>query len=162
MKGIYIKRGGRFGSWKHRVRNGRRGIFLIEATLSLVLLLAVSLIVFRVTVTTIRARQWGIAQSLADSYLTYEVAYASRIPYETFNVVGGEYPVADNVTTTAVEIGTLPGGTVVNGTVYRSRIADTNNGANTLDTESWKLRAILIYQFDGRTYAKSRTVARTR
>lgn len=163
MKINYQKKAGQPGSLLNRIASrSRRGVFLIEATLSVVLMLAISLIVFRVTVTTIRARQWGIVQNLADSYLTFEVAYSSRIPFEDFNVVGGPFPVANAFDSEVVDIGTLPGGTAITGTIYRSRIEDADNATNVLEGETWKLRSILIYDFDGRTYAKSRTVSRTR
>lgn len=122
-------------------------------------------ILFRITVNSVRTRQWGIVQNLADSYLTYEIAYAAKVNFDQFNASGGPFPEFPDFDSEQVELGRLPGGIAITGTIYRSSFpdVDNNNPANNLlGMENWKLRSSLVYEFDGRTYVKSRTVTRSR
>ena len=76
-----------------------------------------------------------------------------------------------NTASSAVEIGRLPGGTPVTGTIHRTRLPDAENhpvdGGNGDETNNpaamkvWKVQSVLTYQIGGRSYAKSRTVIRS-
>lgn len=70
-----------------------------------------------------------------------------------------------------MEIGRLPGGVPVTGTIHRTRLPDPENhpvdGGNGDETSNpaamkvWKVQSVLTYQIGGRSYAKSRTVIRS-
>jgi hypothetical protein len=152
------------GSW-------RRGFALVEATIALSMLTIVGLMLLKLSLNILAPRQWVLHQSLADAYMTYERSYAERVPFATLVANGSPWPVHPTLSTTQVEIGRLPGGAVVTGTVARTRLPDTNNypldgGSGTVITNPagmkvWRVQSILTYQVGGRTYAKSRTVIRS-
>lgn len=138
----------------------------------MVALAVLSLLMFKATINVLQPRQWSIVQQLSDAYLTYEVALAERTPFD--EVVGSDsvWPVFPDAAEEDVLIGTLPGGNEVRGTVFRTRVADTNNlpvkgGSGTLTSnpaqmETWMLQCHLKYTLGGKDYVKSRTVVRTR
>jgi len=157
-------------------RRWRRGSFLIETTVTLTILSLVGLLLLKLSLNVTAPRQWTVYQSLTDAYMTYEKAYAQRQPFATITGTGSPWPVSPAKTASTVEVGRLPGGVVVNGTVTRSRTADTNNDPTTAGgtlsaanyatlnpgkMEVWKLQSILTYQVNGRTYRKVRTVVRS-
>ena len=143
----------------------------MEATIALSMLTVVGLMLLKLSLNILSPRQWVLHQSLADAYMTYERSYAERVPFATLVANGSPWPVHPTLTTTQVEIGRLPGGAVVTGTVARTRLPDPNNypldgGGGTLITNPagmkvWRVQSILTYQIGGRTYAKSRTVIRS-
>ncbi len=118
----------------------------------------------------IQPRQYSLQQILSDSYLTFERSRAERIPFESLLAADSPWPVS--AVSSTVEIGKLPGGRPVTGTVTRTRMRDANNlaanggvGVGTLATnpasmEIWRVQSILRYEISGRTYVKSRTVVR--
>lgn len=147
------------------------GMVLIEATMAVGLLTVVGLILFTLTMNVITPRQYALQQVLSDSYLTFERAQAQRIPFESL-VTEDEtlWPVFPEVATEDVEIGRLPGGRVVEGTVIRTRYPDDTNypmsgGSGTEVTnpaamEIWRVQSVLRYSIADRTYVKSRIVIR--
>lgn len=144
---------------------------LIEAMLSLSILTIVGLVLLKLSLNILHPRQWVLQQTLTDAYMTYERAYAERIPFEDLVSSTSPWPVFPTTNTTSVELGRLPGNRPVTGTVTRTRIADPLNypidgGTGTTATnpaamKTWKVQSIVTYTVGGRNYAKSRTVIRT-
>ncbi|MGC4016086.1 MAG: hypothetical protein QM755_16405 [Luteolibacter sp.] len=128
------------------------------------------LILLKLSLNILTPRQWAMQQTLSDAYLTYEKAYAQRVPFETLTAVDSPWPAQPQSTVTTVEIGKTPGGTSVTGKVYRTRTPDAANytvdgGTGTATNNPaamkiWKVQSVLTYTIGGRTYVKSRTVTR--
>jgi hypothetical protein len=103
--------------------------------------------------------------------MTYERAYAERLPFDSLLANDSPWPAFPNTASSAVEIGRLPGGVPVTGTIHRTRLPDPENhpvdGGNGDETNNpaamkvWKVQSVLTYQIGGRSYAKSRTVIRS-
>jgi len=148
-----------------------RGFVLVEATVSLSILALIGLVMLKLSLNILHPRQWVLQQTLSDAYMTYERAYAERVPFQTLTSSTSPWPLQPAISTTQVEIGRLPGGTAVTGTVLRTRLADANNlstdsGTGTVVTNPasmkvWKVQSVLTYRVGTRTYAKSRTVIRS-
>lgn len=146
-------------------------MLLIEAMLSLSILTVVGLVLLKLSLNILHPRQWVLRQTLSDAYLTYERAYAERIPFENLLASTSPWPAFPTTNTTTVEIGRLPGNRPVYGTLTRTRLPDTGNypidgGTGTVVTNPaamkvWKAQSILTYTIGNRPYAKSRTVLRS-
>lgn len=144
---------------------------LVEATLSLSILTVVGLGLLKIALNIVYPRQWVLQQTLTDAYLTYERAYAERIPFETLTTTGSPWPVYPSTSVSTVEIGRLPGNTPLFGTVTRTRMADAMNYpidggggdpvTNPAAMKSWKIQSVITYRIGSRNYAKARTVIRT-
>ncbi|WP_226895665.1 hypothetical protein [Luteolibacter marinus] len=129
------------------------------------------LILLKLSLNVTAPRQWTLQQSVTDAYLTFEKATAQRATFEDLSGPDSLWPLNPQVSTSVVELGKLPGGQPINGSVTRTRFADTNNlplkgGAGTLATnpsamEVWRLQSVIRYTVGGRTYLKSRTVVRS-
>ena len=149
----------------------RPGSILLEMTVAIALLSAIGLVVFQTSLDLLAPRQWVLHQNVSDAYITYEEALAARISFEEFTADNSPWPVFPDSTSTDVEIGKLPGGRAITGTVVRTRTPDPNNlttagGAGTTATnpaemESWQLESHLTYRIGNETYVKSRTTVRT-
>lgn len=143
------------------------------------LLSVTGLLLLTLSLNVIQPRQYALQQILSDSYLTFERSTAERIPFDS--LVADDSPWPDNtadpsVSTINVEIGRLPGGIPVTGTVTRTRFAHLNFGSegeaaaaaaagisvdlNPAAMKIWRVQSILQYRIAGRTYVKSRTVVR--
>lgn len=154
---------------------------LIELSLAVMLLLFVSLWVFRTNLQTIRPRNWAMTQAISDAYLTGVLAQSEAADFST--IVGATSPWPDISATTpetpntsSVIIGSLPGGHQIQGTLVQVRVADPDNWpatptaaqaialaqSNPARVESWHLQNHLTYTVGGREYVKSRTTVRTR
>jgi len=150
---------------------GRRGMVLVEAMLSLSILTLLGLLLLKLSLNILHPRQWVLQQTVTDAYMTYERSYAERIPFEDLLAVDSPWPHFPTTSTTAVEIGRLPGNRAITGSVTRTRLPDAGNfpldgGSGTVETNPaamkiWKAQSVLTYQVGGRTYAKSRTVLRS-
>lgn len=146
-------------------------MILVEAMLALSVLTVLGLVLLKLSLNILHPRQWVLQQTLTDAYLTYERAYAERIPFESLLAVNSPWPAFPATTSTVVEIGRLPGNRPVTGTVTRTRLPDTGNypidgGTGSADTNPaamkvWKAQSVLTYTIGGRSYAKSRTVLRS-
>ncbi len=149
----------------------RRGFLLVESTMTLSLLTVIGLVLLKLSLNVLYPRQWSLQQTITDAYITYERAYAERIPFEDLTGGDSPWPVHPAVREEEVELGRLPGGTPIIGTVVRTRLPDPGNypisgGAGTLATnpaamEVWKVQSIVHYRVGGREYLKSRTVLRS-
>lgn len=149
----------------------RRGIALVEATLAMSVLSIAGLLLLKLSLNVIYPRQYSLQQVLSDSYLTFERARAERIPFESLLAAGSPWPAYPEVATEEVEIGKMPGGAQVTGTVLRTRLADPENypidgGSGTVATNPaamkvWRVQSILRYKIAERTYVKSRTLVRS-
>lgn len=153
-------------------RRFARGSALIEITMALSVLTILGLFLFKGSINALYPRQWSLEQTLSDAYLTYEKAYAQRIPFSDLTAAGSPWPVQpESSVLEDVEIGRIPGGTPIYAKVIRTRIPDTNNyasdgGSGTTVTNPsamkvWKVQSILSYQIGDRNYVKSRTVVRS-
>ncbi len=159
---------------------------MVEAMISLTVLTVLGMILLKLSLNILSPRQWVLQQSVTDAYMTYERAYAERIPFES--LVASNSPWPDYATgnpktsTLTVEVGRLPrilpaypDGVPIYGTVTRTRFADPANypadgGTGTLAAalesnpaamKVWKVQSVLTYQIGNKTYAKSRTVLRS-
>jgi len=138
---------------------------------ALALLTVLGLVLLKLSLNVLHPRQWILGQTLTDAYLTYERAYAERIPFESLLANNSPWPAFPTTSMTVVEIGRLPGNQPVTGTVTRTRIPDPGNypldgGTGTVDSNPaaikvWKAQSVLTYTIGSRTYAKSRTVLRS-
>jgi hypothetical protein len=155
----------------HR-RRLERGSALIEISFSYAVLVVVALLSLRASVNATSGQSWTVRQTMSDAFITRESAMASRIPFEDLVGSSSPWPRSPTVSTTTVTMGQLPGGALVTGTLYRTRIPDPNNlpaaggtGTETSNpggTESWQVQSILSYTAASRPYVKSRTVLRIR
>ena len=144
---------------------------LVEAMLALSILTVFGLMLLKVSLNMLQPRQWVLQQTLTDAYMTYERAFAERVPFETLTANNSPWPAFPTTNTSTVEIGRLPGNRPVTGTVTRTRIADPTNyplhgGSGTVAVNpaamiTWKVQSVVTYQIGGRSYAKSRTVIRS-
>lgn len=156
-------------------RSRQRGYIIVESMLALSILTVLGLVLLKLSLNILHPRQWILQQALTDAYMTYERSYAERIPFDTLLSADSPWPASTaatvNKTTTVVDIGRLPGGVAVTGSVSRTRLPDSNNytidgGSGTLATNPaamkiWKVQSVLTYRVGNRWYAKSRTVLRS-
>jgi hypothetical protein len=153
-------------------RRFARGSALIEVTMALTVLTILGLLLFKGSINALYPRQWTLEQTLSDAYLTYEKAYAQRIPFSDLTAANSPWPVQPSSSVIDdVEIGRIPGGTPIYAKVVRTRIPDTNNYAadggsgttasNPSAMKVWKVQSILSYQIGDSNYVKSRTVVRS-
>ena len=147
--------------------------------LSLSILTVVGLCLLKLSLNILAPRQWVLQQVVSDAYMTYERAYAERIPFENLLASDSPWPdiaSASRTSSTEVEIGRLPGNSVITGTITRTRTIDQNypvysgndpNEAakakeiNPSAMKIWKVQSILTFHVGSRTYTKSRTVLRS-
>ena len=144
---------------------------MVEAILALSILTAIGLVLIKLSLNILHPRQWVLQQTVTDAYMTYERAYAERIPFADLLASTSPWPAFPATATTTVTIGKYPGGRTITGTVVRTRVPDAGNypidgGAGTVATNPaamkvWKAQSLLTYQVGTRTYAKSRTVLRS-
>ena len=144
---------------------------LIETVAALVILTIVSLALLKGAMNTLAPRQWSLTQNISDAYLTYEKAYAERIPFDDLTANDSPWPVYPSKAEQTVVIGTLPGGRTLSGKVIRTRKPDSNNlptsggvgttATNPSELQSWLLQSLLVYELHGREYVKTRSIVRT-
>ena len=149
-----------------------RGSALIEAAVSIGLLGFMAMLLMRSSMNSLTGRNWTMVQNLTDAYLTYEVALAERVPFDRLTANDSLWPVNPTRATSTVVVGRLPGASNLSATLYRTRVAYSNNlsasgGTGTATTnpaglETWKLESVLVYTVGNSTYRKIRTVLRTR
>jgi len=147
------------------------GFLLVEITLSLSILSIVGILLLQLSLNILYPRQWTMQQVVSDAYMTYERAYAERIPFNDAVADGSPWPLFPQVVTEEVEMGRLPGGRAIMGNITRTRMPDANNfpidgGAGTDATNPaamkvWRLQSVVAYEIGGRRYLKSRTVIRS-
>lgn len=153
-----------------------KAFVLVEIALSLALLTVIGLVLLKMSLNILSPRQSTLSQAISDAYMTYERAYAQRVPFEILAPPVGStnvspWPIYPLTTSSTVELGRLPGNVVVTGTVIRSRTPDPLNyvadgGTGTILTnpggmKTWRLQSVLSYRVGDREYLKSRTVVRT-
>lgn len=144
---------------------------LVEATVALSIITVIGLVLLKLSLNILHPRQWVLQQTLSDAYMTYERAFAERIAFEDLKQTSSAWPAFPSTSATEVELGRMPGGRSVPGTVVRTRIPDANNlpmngGTGTAQTnpaalEIWQVQSVLTYEVNGRTYYKSRTIIRS-
>jgi len=149
-----------------------RGIAMLEVTAALAALLILALLLLKASLNVVVAQGWTVKQSLSDSFLTHEVALATRIPFTELRGVASQWPTFPASKNEVVEIGRLPGGKVVSAKLYRTKIAASGNLAyrggqedlvsNPTAMETWILKSLLTFDISGRPYVKTRTMVRTR
>ncbi|MEP4078709.1 hypothetical protein [Haloferula sp.] len=156
-------------SAKSRIR--MRGSVLLEATYAMTFLAGLSLILLKLSINVTAPRQWTLQQTVSDAYLTYEKAWAQRLPFADLLDTDSPWPEFPQKSEVQVELGKLPGGSPIYGTVIRTRIPNTNNyaadgGSGTADTNPsgmrvYNFQSLLTYKVGDREYVKSRTVVRS-
>ncbi len=158
----------------HRKKRSPRGGFvLVEAMIALSILTLLGLCLLKLSLSILHPRQWILQQSLSDAYMTFERAYAERIPFNELTGPDSPWPASTvngsnkvmlvNKSTSVATIGRLPGGAEVTGTVTRTRYPDAANDdptSNPAAMQIWKVQSVLTYKVGNRSYAKSRTVIR--
>ena len=139
--------------------------------MGLSLLTVLGLCMLKLSLNILHPRQNILQQTVTDAYLSYERAYAERIPFENLLADNSPWPAYPTTTSTVVELGRLPGGGVIAGTVVRTRFPDSGNypidgGTGTTTTNPagmkiWRAQSVVTYKVGNRTYAKSRSVLRS-
>ena len=135
------------------------------------LLTFIGLILLKLSLNILAPRQWTVQQTVTTAYMTYERALAERIPFDSLLASDSPWPAYPDTASETVEMGRLPGGTVVTGTVTRTRIPSDNNfpidgGSGTTETNPaamkvWKVQSVATYKIGDRDYAKARTILRS-
>lgn len=154
-----------------KARSRHRGFVLVEAMMALSILTVLGLTLLQLSLNILHPRQWILQQTVTDAYLTYERAYAERIPFENLLAADSPWPAYPTTSSTVLEIGRLPGGRPIYGTVVRTRIPDGGNypidggtgtsATNPAGMKVWRAQSVVTYKIGSRTYAKSRTVLRS-
>jgi hypothetical protein len=169
----------------------RKGTFLVEASISLFILVAIAIVLADASLNILQPRSWVMRQNLVDAYLSQEVAEANRVDFGSIgNSTFDGWGTADAFNAAAtltdartVTLGLLPGFTAGtgNGRVYEGQVrrqltelqgavatpdfrSNTDGGAVSLadlGIQAYKLQSHVSYVIDGQTYIKSRTVIRS-
>lgn len=144
---------------------------MVEALMGISILTVLGLCLLKLSLNILHPRQWILQQTVTDAYLTYERAYAERIPFENLLAENSPWPAYPTTSSTLMEIGKMPGGSPITATVVRTRIPDSGNypidgGSGTIETNPagmkvWRAQSVITYKVGQRTYAKSRTVLRS-
>lgn len=148
----------------------KAGTALVEATIAMSILTAVGLVLLKLSLNVVAPRQWTVLQSITDAHMSFEGAWAQRIPFEDLTSGTSPWPLYPSKAESQVEMGKLPGGRPIMGTVVRTRMPHANNlpadgGSGTTATNpggmvAWQLTSVVRYKVGARTYVKSRTVVR--
>ena len=77
-------------------------MILVEAMLALSILTVLGLVLLKLSLNILHPRQWVLQQTLTDAYLTYERAYAERIPFESLLASNSPWPAFPTTTATVV------------------------------------------------------------
>lgn len=149
----------------------RRGWVMLEAAYALSFLTALSLVLLKLSINITHPRQWTLQQTVTDAYLTYEKAWAQRLPFSDLLADDSPWPAYPAKSEVTVELGKLPGGAAIEGRVIRTRIPHEDNfpvdggSGTTADNPAgmkvWNFQSLLVYEIGGRDYVKSRTVVRS-
>ena len=91
------------------------------------MLTVIGLFMLKISLDILAPRQWALQQALSDAHMTYERAYAERLPFDSLLANDSPWPAFPNTASSAVEIGRLPGGVPVTGTIHRTRLPDAEN-----------------------------------
>ena len=144
---------------------------MLEAAYALSFLTALSLVLLKLSMNITAPRQWTLQQTVSDAYLTYEKAWAQRLPFAELLGADSPWPEYPAKSEVEVEMGRLPGGSPIRGTVMRTRIPDPNNfpvdggtgtpATNPAGMKVYRFQSLLSYEVGGREYVKSRTVVRS-
>lgn len=150
---------------------------LVEAMMALSVLTVLGMVLLKLSLNILHPRQWVMQQAVTDGYMTYERAFAERIPFENLVANDSPFPEFPATRSTSVEVGRLPAtrshpnGVPITGTVVRTRTQDLTNFPVATDAASvatnpsamrvWKAQSVLTYRIGNRTYAKSRTILRS-
>lgn len=144
---------------------------MLEAAYALSFLTALSLVLLKLSINITHPRQWTLQQTVTDAYLTYEKAWAQRLPYSDLLADDSPWPAYPAKSEVTVELGKLPGGAAIEGRVIRTRIPHEDNfpvdggSGTTADNPAgmkvWNFQSLLVYEIGGRDYVKSRTVVRS-
>lgn len=164
-----------------------RGSFLVESTISLFLLVAISVVLVTSSMNILRPRNWTMKQNLVDAYLTQEVALANRVDFNAISAGTSSWGTGDAANynpsvANGVVVGLLPSftaggaGRPYTATVHRVRRPHQSNAAianftpsgaggtielGDLGIQCYELQTHVEYVLGGSTYVKSRTVIRS-
>lgn len=156
---------------RRKAGSAKSGSLLNEGALALALLTFIGLILLKLSLNILTPRQWSLQQTITNAYMTYERSVAERIPFEDLLDSSSPWPAFPSTSQETVEMGRLPGGAPIYGTITRTRLPSDNNypidgGSGTVNTNPaamkvWKVQSIATYTIGNRDYAKSRTVLRS-
>ncbi|MFC5051631.1 hypothetical protein ACFPK9_13580 [Rubritalea spongiae] len=161
----------------------RKGSFLIEASVSLFILVAIAIVLANASLNILQPRSWVMKQNLADAYLSKEVAAANKMDFDSIAAGTSLWGNGGLTNAQAVTLGQLPSfvsggaGRAYGGEVRRERITlqgniraaaglfDPNAGGrlalNRMGIRAYQLVSHVTYEIDGRTFVKSRTIVRS-
>ncbi len=151
---------------KHRF--AARGFALTETAIAFALLAVIGLVMLKISLNILAPRQWAMQQTLTDAYLTYERSYSERLPFRQIVDSNSPWPVFPATASSEVEIGSLPGGTRLTGTLVRTRmqlLGEFSDSSSSVENPSnmkvYNLQSVLTYSIGEREYVKSRSVIRS-
>lgn len=158
--------------WSSRGSRSRKtGSVLLEATYAMTFLTGVSLVLLKLSINVMAPRQWTLQQTVSDAYLTYEKAWAQRLPFADLLESDSPWPEYPQKSEVEVELGKFPGGKPILGRVIRTRLPDVNNfpvdgGSGSIATNPsgmrvYNFQSLLVYSVGDRRYVKSRIVVRS-
>ena len=123
-----------------------------------------ALVVMKASLLALANTQWTVIQTLADAYLTGEIALSNRLPLASLTVPGSLWPdsVADNPprAVQTVILGQIAGGTTVSGTLTRFRVNETPTADADTGLTVWRLHSVLAYNVGDKQYFKNRSTLR--
>ncbi|MBK1791736.1 hypothetical protein [Persicirhabdus sediminis] len=151
-----------------RVRRLVKGSALVELAASICLLVSFAGVTMKTTYSNLSARNWVVTQTMVDAYMNVIATEAQAIAFEEIDDFGSHWPEASEMRETEVELGKLSYGKPFMAKLYQARMpvyssADMNgDGGDYLKMDTWRLRMVIKYEIDGRSYASSRTVVRNK
>lgn len=131
--------------------------------IALTLLIAIAMYLLTGTLDMMAPRNWTIHQNYSDAYLTYEEAYAKRIPFDELLTTTSPWKSA--VQESEVIMGKNYNGLDVKGKIKRVLEAGPDNADSTknpAEMETYILYSVLTYSIGSEEYVKARTTVRSR
>lgn len=145
-----------------------RGMLLLEATIALSVLSLIGLLMFKMAINVLSSRSWMLNQTLSDAYMTFESSTAERVSFGELTGADSDWPAYPTTSVVdGVEIGRMPGGRPLTGTITRTRMQDAAEfpagdvALNPANMVVWQVQSVLTYTIGSRSYVKSRTVLRS-
>ena len=141
----------------------KQGNLLIEMVVASVLLIAIAMFLLTGTLDVLAPRNWTIQQNYSDAYLTYEEAYAKRIPFD--DLLSTTSPWQTAAQTSPVIMGKNYNGNNVTGSIQRILEVGPDNAdptTNPAEMETYILYSVLTYSIGREDYVKTRTIVRSR
>ncbi|MGJ8673209.1 hypothetical protein [Rubritalea sp.] len=163
----------------------RKGSFLVEASVSLFILVSIAIVLVNASFNILQPRSWVMKQNLADAYLSQEVAAANNVAFANIEAGTSAWGGGALSAPAVQALGLLPGfslgtgnGRAYNGQIMRQRTTlqgtqlaagllfrPTNSGGALTTAQmgirAYQLESHVSYVINGKTFIKSRTVVRS-